>query len=238
MFVFVLVLLLLLLSCEIAVVECYRPVVLLHGLLASKEAMSHAEKWIKADFNGIYVHNVEIGNGRDDSLFMNINQQVAEFARHVKADPKLANGFNLIGHSQGGLITRAYIERFNDPPVHNWISWAGPQAGVYGVPDLNAYCSPVDCPWLDDLFSIFDDPNTNVLGKGIQSLLSFAAYWHDPFHQKEFAKDNIFLADLQNYARNATYKRNFSSLNKALLIYSTTGEFWEFCFIFLFNHAG
>ena len=41
-----------------------------------------------------------------------------------------------------GLVTRAFIERFNDPPVHNWISLAGPQFGVYGVPDFNALCPP------------------------------------------------------------------------------------------------
>ena len=64
--------------------------------------MSHYEKFIKEDFPGIYVHNVEIGNGRADSLFMNINKQVEQFAQHVKSDPKLRNGFNLIGHSQGG----------------------------------------------------------------------------------------------------------------------------------------
>ena len=79
------------------------------------------------------------------------------FAASVKSDPKLAKGFNLIGHSQvcnqiaqsscsrrekltrqGGLLSRAYVERFNDPPVYNLISWAGPMDGQYGVPDLNA----------------------------------------------------------------------------------------------------
>jgi palmitoyl-protein thioesterase len=52
---------------------------------------------------------------------------VDEFAATVRADPQLAKGFNLIGHSQGGLIARAYIERYNDPPVHNFITWATPQ---------------------------------------------------------------------------------------------------------------
>jgi len=220
MFLFLLLLLVLNI---INLVDCYRPVVLMHGLMASKEAMSHYEKFIKEDFPGIYVHNVEIGNGRADSLFMNINKQVEQFAQHVKSDPKLRNGFNLIGHSQGGLVTRAFIERFNDPPVHNWISLAGPQFGVYGVPDFNALCPPEDCPWIASLFSLLDDPNTDILGESIQKFLSFAAYWHDPFNEQEFAKRNIFLADINNANTvNATYKHNFSSLNKALLIYSTT----------------
>jgi palmitoyl-protein thioesterase len=61
---------------------------------------------------------------------------VDEFARVVRSDPRLAKGFNLIGHSQGGLISRAYIERYNDPPVHNFITWATPHGGQYGVPEL------------------------------------------------------------------------------------------------------
>mgnify|MGYP005849249165 CR=1 FL=1 len=65
-----------------------------------------------------------------DSLEIYINEQVDIFARAVQADPNLKDGFNLIGHSQGGLITRAYIERYNNPPVYNYISWAGPHFGV------------------------------------------------------------------------------------------------------------
>jgi hypothetical protein len=55
------------------------PVVLMHGLLASAEAMSHAEAWIKEDYPGIYVKNVEIGNGRIDSLLLDINFQVRTY---------------------------------------------------------------------------------------------------------------------------------------------------------------
>ena len=38
----------------------FRPVVLLHGLLAESEAMQHAEGWIKQDFPGIYVLNAKV----------------------------------------------------------------------------------------------------------------------------------------------------------------------------------
>ena len=40
----------------------FRPVVLLHGLLAESEAMQHAEGWIKQDFPGIYVLNAKVRN--------------------------------------------------------------------------------------------------------------------------------------------------------------------------------
>lgn len=36
-----------------------------------------------------------------DSLTIEMNSQVETFAKAVKSDPLLKNGFNLIGHSQG-----------------------------------------------------------------------------------------------------------------------------------------
>lgn len=153
-----------------AVLGTYRPVVLMHGLDASASAMSRVLQWVEADFPGIHVNNVEVGNGKTDSWFMPIEKQVCTlrrggiggaqllgqqltrivlirgaiqveaFAAAVRADPALANGFNLICHSQGGMLGRAYIAKFNTPPVHNFITWSSPHAGVYGVPDFNAIC--------------------------------------------------------------------------------------------------
>lgn len=77
----------------------------MHGLLASNEAMSHAAAWIANDFPGIYILNVEIGNGRDDSLLIDINKQVDMFAAIVKNDTNLKKGFSLIGHSQVLVFT-------------------------------------------------------------------------------------------------------------------------------------
>jgi palmitoyl-protein thioesterase len=194
----------------------------MHGLLADAEAMSHAQGWIEADFPGIYTHNVEIGNGRDDSMFMDINHQVDLLAASVASDPKLQNGFNLVCHSQGGLLCRAYIERYNNPPVHNFISWAGPHQGQYGVPMLNALCPDYLCPWLDWVMDLILDGSWE--DQQFQSEIAFAAYWHDPFNEDRYKERNIFLADINNERdnKNQTYKKHFSSLNFVLLEYSST----------------
>jgi palmitoyl-protein thioesterase len=213
---------LLLLLIFITVSLAYRPLVLMHGLLSSSEAMSHVEAFAKADYPGIHVANIEVGNGYYDSLLMDINEQVALFAAAVQADPKLAGGFNLVGHSQGGLITRAYIERYNSPPVHNYVSLAGPNGGQYGVPEFNAdECPDDDCDWLNALFSALLNTN-DWYSRYTQTHISFAAYWHDPFAQARFVADNLFLADINNAraAKNATYKANFASLNHVVLVYS------------------
>jgi len=197
--------------------------VLMHGLLATAEAMTHCQVWIQQDFPGVYMHNVEIGT-KEDSMFVNINTQVDQFAAQVQADPKLKNGFNLIGHSQGALISRAYIERYNNPPVYNYISWAGPHGGVYGTPGLNQLCPDDDCPWLNDLL---DELEAGAWTEDwIQNLVAFATYWKDPFDYDDYLKYSIFLADINNETpnKNSTYRQNIISLNTMLLIYSEIDE--------------
>lgn len=56
--------------------------------------------------------------------------QVDAFAEVVRADANLSQGFNAIGYSQGNLIIRAYVERYNKPPVKSFISFHGPMMGT------------------------------------------------------------------------------------------------------------
>eukprot|EP00041_Stephanoeca_diplocostata_P019661 m.427713 g.427713 ORF g.427713 m.427713 type:complete len:436 (+) comp21363_c1_seq21:296-1603(+) len=176
-------------SCGLTEGIQWRPVVLMHGLDAAAESMSHAQGWIEADFPGIYTRSIEIGNGKEDSLLFNMNKQVDIFAENVRKDPKLVHGFNVIGHSQGGLVIRGYVERYNDPPVFNMISWAGPQAGVYGVPDFNALCPDHTCPWLDELATHLSDGSW--ADKFVQEHFSFTNYWKPPLVC--WVQNNLFL---------------------------------------------
>lgn len=68
------------------------------------------------------------------SFIVPIEDQIDEFAATVRADPKLAGGFNVVGLSQGGLVVRGYVERYNDPPVKNLISICGIQGGEFSCP--------------------------------------------------------------------------------------------------------
>eukprot|EP00041_Stephanoeca_diplocostata_P019665 m.427572 g.427572 ORF g.427572 m.427572 type:complete len:311 (+) comp21363_c1_seq6:296-1228(+) len=207
-------------SCGLTEGIQWRPVVLMHGLDAAAESMSHAQGWIEADFPGIYTRSIEIGNGKEDSLLFNMNKQVDIFAENVRKDPKLVHGFNVIGHSQGGLVIRGYVERYNDPPVFNMISWAGPQAGVYGVPDFNALCPDHTCPWLDELATHLSDGSW--ADKFVQEHFSFTNYWKPPLNYSAYLEANIFLADINNErdVKNDTYKAHLSALNTYALCYS------------------
>jgi len=161
----------------------------------------------------------EVGNGKMDSWFMPINKQVEEFAKVVKSDPNLAKGFNIICHSQGGMLARAYIERYNNPPVYNFITWSSPHAGVYGVPDFNVLCPDKDCPWLNEIMSALMEGKADVL----QDVIAFAAYWRDPINVTAFKAHNHFLVDINNMrdSKNATYKANMISLNTFLMMFTT-----------------
>jgi hypothetical protein len=57
--------------------------------------------------------------------------------QQVTADANLKNGFNAVGYSQGNLVIRGYVERYNDPPVHNFISMHGILFGVSGNHNKN-----------------------------------------------------------------------------------------------------
>ena len=112
------------------------------GIGNNIESVSHVKELLEQHLSGIYVHSAEIGNGKEDSIIWPMNRQVRitsicglshrqidYFCHSLASDPKLKDGFNLIGFSQGGLISRGFIERCNYPKVKNFISWVSPQAG-------------------------------------------------------------------------------------------------------------
>lgn len=157
------------------------PIVLLHGLLATAEAMTHIMAWISADFANATMVNVAITPDKISTLLVDINIQVDLFAATLKKDARLVHGAHFVCHSQGCMIMRAYIERFSGRNGHpvciNLVSLAGPHDGVYGVPDLNFYCpdKTPECDFLENIFdAILADPHYVYT---VQRLFTFAAYW-------------------------------------------------------------
>lgn len=67
---------------------------------------------------------------------MNVNDQIDFAAKQIAADPKLKNGFNAIGFSQGSRFLRAYVQRYNTPAVKNLISIGGQHQGQITPPHL------------------------------------------------------------------------------------------------------
>eukprot|EP01114_Cavostelium_apophysatum_P012434 TRINITY_DN277_c0_g2_i1.p1 TRINITY_DN277_c0_g2~~TRINITY_DN277_c0_g2_i1.p1 ORF type:complete len:311 (-),score=42.14 TRINITY_DN277_c0_g2_i1:36-968(-) len=191
----------------------WRPVVLMHGINANNSTMIDPKTWIEEYFPGIYVRNVEIGNGFDDSSHLNLNIQVDMFAEQIMADKNLQYGFNLVGYSQGGLITRGYVERYNNPPVYNYITWSAPHGGVFGIPNEGIS---------EEYRIMLEIVGALPYDYFVQWEFSFAGFWKDPYNLEDYLAYSSYLADINNERsqKNITYKKNIMSLNNFVMLYS------------------
>jgi len=186
--------------------------VLMHGIHDTNASLSHIEAVLQKTYPGIYVKSVEIGDGKLNSIDWPMNRQVDSFCRQLKADVNLKGGINLLGVSQGGLVTRGYLEKCNDPPVINYVSWVAPQMGTFGVPGL-----PLPrYEWVNEL------TGDQLYFPLLQRILSFSNYWKDPFRYQKYLHDATYLPDLNNERaiKNQTYKNNILNLKHFFLLYS------------------
>lgn len=92
---------------------------------------------VEEELPGVYIHSVNLAGDDGDestdrkaSFFGDANAQVDEVCTSLRKNPMLTGGFNAIGFSQGGQFLRAYIERCNDPPVRNLITFGAQHAGM------------------------------------------------------------------------------------------------------------
>lgn len=154
------------------------PIVILHGITSDSSELASVAEWLKSRFTS-QVYNIEIGNGRRNSLFKTMDWQLNELCNVIYSIPALSDGFHFIGMSQGGLLARGYVQRCNRFPVRNLITWVSPQAGVYGLNEVYFDWQKVYTPLY-------------------QSLYSFAGYWKDPFQYEEYLTNSTFLPYLNN----------------------------------------
>jgi len=197
----------------------YRPVVVYHGLgdsACSFFSMKPFMNMIERHLPGIYIRSVMIGDtglkDREDGFFVQANKQIEIAAEQIAADPKLAGGFNCIGLSQGGQFLRAYVERYNSPPVHNLITLGGQHQGVFAFPDTCVNDTQL-CETLRQLLTF------GAYLPWVQESVTPANYWHNSLHPEEYQTKNIFLPDINNDGSfNATYKKNMLSLNAFVMV--------------------
>lgn len=154
------------------------PIVLLHGITSDTSELSGVANWLQEKLPN-KVFNIEIGNGKLNSIFKTMDWQLDQLCMTIYNIPELENGFHFIGMSQGGLLARGYVQRCNRFPVRNLITWVSPQAGVYGFDEVYFDWSKVYMP-------------------GYQSLYSFASYWKDPFQYDTYLANSTFLPYLNN----------------------------------------
>jgi len=166
-----------------------------------------------------------------NGFFMTMNKNVDVFAEKVRADPKLKDGFNCVGFSQGNSLCRGYIQRYNDPPVITFLSVHGTVSGVAGFPN----CAPSGL--LGPVCRTLAHLTGDLAYGGLQNDIFQVDYFRDPFSINTTAyKTKSELAQWNNegLTPNATINKLFNTTKryvmiKALkdtMIYPNEGEWW------------
>ena len=190
--------------------------IVLHGLSHQNQGMEPTIHLIKKHMGQeVYIKNIV-----PSRMLSTIYDQAEYFRKEVETDSNLRDGFNVICHSHAGLVVRYYIERYNNPPVHNYISYGTPQQGVFGMPGrLDDHFK-----WLDDL----EEQAHHILYSwSFQKYISFASYWHDTVHYDKYLKKASLLPYLNNeigHEYTELFKYNISKLRNIVLVMSQYEE--------------
>ncbi|XP_062384775.1 palmitoyl-protein thioesterase 1 [Sardina pilchardus] len=195
------------------------PLVIWHGMgdnCCNPLSMGSIKKMVEREVSGIYVISLMIGKSviqdTENGFFMDVNEQVAFVCDQLAQDPKLKDGYNAMGFSQGGQFLRAVAQRCPSPPMKNLISVGGQQQGVYGLPRCPGETSHL-CDWIRKQL------NSGAYTDLVQKHLVQAQYWHDPLSDDLYKKHSLFLADInQERVLNETYKKNLMALEKFVMV--------------------
>ncbi|KAI6040257.1 palmitoyl-protein thioesterase [Pisolithus marmoratus] len=201
-----------------------RPLVVWHGLgdTYASRGIAQFESEVKKLHPDIFVHLVYIDrDAKEDeratfaSNYGNVNAQIDLVAEQLASIPELGRGFDAIGFSQGGQFLRGYVERYNDPPVYNLITFGSQHMGISDIPQCRSF---------DFLCEVARRAaKAGVYTKWAQENLVQAQYFRDPNQLGLYTTLNSFLADINNEAmlptsRNVTYADNLASLENLILV--------------------
>ncbi|EKM54569.1 uncharacterized protein PHACADRAFT_57928, partial [Phanerochaete carnosa HHB-10118-sp] len=196
-----------------------RPLVIWHGMGDSYNSpgMLEAVHEIETAHPGIFVHSVHLAEAEDDDkkadYFGNVNEQVAFVAEQLNNVTELQHGFDAIGFSQAGQFLRAYVERYNSPPVNNFITFGSQHMGVSDLPECKPY--DITCQLARRA------ARGSVYSAWAQANIVQAQYFRDTDRLPLYLERNHFLSDINNEVDgsvNTTYRANFEALNKLVLV--------------------
>lgn len=197
------------------------PIVLWHGMgdtCCLAYSLGLFKSFLEKQIPGVYVLSLRIGNSTVEDLengyFMCPNKQVEYVCEELAKDPKLKNGFNAIGFSQGSQFLRAVVQRCGHKlgPIKNLITLGGQHQGVYGLPHCFAL-QHESCDYVRKLL------NYAAYYSWVQKSLVQATYWHDPLDEATYKKSSEFLADINNEIKiNQTYIDNLNDLEHFVMV--------------------
>ncbi|KAG0315791.1 hypothetical protein BG000_005077, partial [Podila horticola] len=197
--------------------DSYRPIVFYHGMgdSAHSKGMVELMQSIKDIAPEVFIHSVSLAESESDDqragFFGNVNNQLEIVCRQLKDIKELQNGFNAVGFSQGGQFLRAYVQRCNDPPIHNLVTVGSQHGGVTDIPGcVNADAS---CKLMRSI------ARTGVYSGYVRDHIIQAQYYKDPRNLQTYLERCIFLPDINNELdiKNATYVKHLTTLNALIM---------------------
>jgi len=197
----------------LCVKEYKTPVVFMHGLTGSEKDGAILAKYIEVEHPGQPFYSLPVDCG--EQSYKNLYQQIQDVQVVIQTlidtyPDQFANGFHLIGHSQGGLLTRCVVEESDRFNIRNYISLAGVQAGEYG------HCE------------VFGSGDCNALTAQLYSpeyrnLTSVANFWRSP-NPTQFMNGNVFLPVMFNLV-NPDPRRKANMLRlKHMYLFGSDGD--------------
>ncbi|CAI6330638.1 unnamed protein product [Periconia digitata] len=168
---------------------------------------------------GTFLYYIRLDENPDTdrtaTFLGNLTEQVAQVCADLATHPILstAPAVNALGFSQGGQFLRAYVERCNNPPVRNLVTFGSQHNGItkYQI------CGATD--WLCKAY--IGILKANTWGAWVQSHLVPSQYFRSVDEatgaaSPEYLDNSNFLADINNERarKNKTYARNLASLHK------------------------
>lgn len=109
----------------------FYPTVLVHGIGGDISDMTDIQSTLNT--YGVETYALEIGNGKLDSIFWNMNKQCETLNAKIGDLEFRDEKINLLGVSQGGLLARCYVERYahQTKRVNSLVTYGTPHMGIY-----------------------------------------------------------------------------------------------------------
>jgi palmitoyl-protein thioesterase len=189
------------------------PTFLIHGIASDTNELSDLNDYLTS--NNITTYNIEIGNGKVDSLFMDMNKQCDIFSLQVN-DIIIKNKYkkvNIIGISQGGLTARCFIEKYSNNNINTLMTIGTPHMGIY---DKNTNINSLQY-WKNPFYynnylnnnkylRFINNENTinNIYKNNLININNFIVIWSSidkvikPLESSKFEFYNITLANNEN----------------------------------------
>ena len=164
-----------------------------------------------------FTYNIRLDDDpsadRTDSFLGNLTLQINKVCDDLSNHPIISKSpaINALAFSQGSQFMRAYVERCNNPPVANLVTFGGQHNGISEFQDCK------DDDWICQIWD--STLKSNTWTDFVQSRLVPAQYFRDPEDLTSYLDHSNFLADINNERKfkNATYKENLMKLEKFVM---------------------